>query len=132
MLANVLAAWRHCTIPFVLHTSNLSLAGGEHQAQEGPGLLDGQLLDTPFGLLHACLVCLKLIGEHEQICVVHSQEGTCMHQCLGQGVHRTQLIKSRPGLSNTPLLKSKTCASGSQRVQQQTSRLLVGSSLKPS
>jgi len=39
---------------------------GEHPAQDGLCLLSRQLLDTPFGLLHAGLGCLKLIGEDEQ------------------------------------------------------------------
>src|SRR6266571_5738269 len=58
--------------------------GGEHPAQEGLCLFGRQLLDTPFGLLQEFLSRLQLIGKHEQSCVVHTEEGACVHQCLGQ------------------------------------------------
>ena len=43
---------------------------------------------TPsFGLPQTSLGRLQLIGEHQQSCIVHTQERACADQCLGQGVH---------------------------------------------
>src|SRR5438034_6389604 len=60
----------------------------EHPTQNGLCLLGRHpLFDTPFSLLQAGLGCLRLIGEEEQNCIVHTQAWTCAHQCLGQRVH---------------------------------------------
>jgi hypothetical protein len=60
---------------------------GEHLAPDGPCLLGRHnLLDSPFGILQARLGRLKLIGVHEQYCVVHTQAWVCAYQYLGQGI----------------------------------------------